>query len=156
MDILSITIDSRTELIKFVTPLLDDKSYKWFRDTINLINKSVIGSEDISVAVKVYHFYNNIKKFFTEYCTDFDAASVLLTMYICAIQIGVRFINDEVESFKQFTDGVDLNDWKSLCSNDINLFDLRMDLHIKHKHLSGEYQDIPACGLMTLQSIELL
>ena len=153
--VMSSTLMKRQNLIRFVMEHLSKESGIWVRDIMGKMNR-LFAEDDIDQHMKVKYFYENAQIFFEEYVTDLDAASILCTVYICALQVGVVQFGDEVESNPEFYDGVDMYDWHEVDYETLKRFDLTAASSvIGNVYGAGEY-DVLACGLFTMQLLDYL
>lgn len=157
MDVLSITTKYREDLLKFVKPYLTEKAYVWVRNLMSDVNHKVIASGDEYVPVKALVMYRNIIPFFKEYCSELTASSILFTLYVCAIELKVRSLGDEVESFEEFQEDIEMDDFAYVTEKSINDFDIITAEFLIQQYSTGEKkEDIWAGGLYALQTLDFI
>lgn len=154
MNAFELTNNCRTELLAYVKSILDGKSYVWVNNLLSDINKKMLINEDAVFNASVIMMYKNMKKFFTKYCKNVIPSNILLSFYVCALELGLKKLGDEIESFSQFTEDVDLDDWSKVTVNDIKKFDIETNMLVLRKSLGYDDVDIRACGICTLQALD--
>ncbi len=148
MDILELTKNDRDELLKYLDGVLSFKAMKWARETMQKINDGVKRGDSKYIA-NVITFYRNIRTLLEDNISDTEECNVIFTFYLCALQLGVRKINDEVESFESFEMLVDKDDWKDSTPEIITRFDMYCYQQLT-KQLLGEEHNLACGGLITL------
>ena len=155
MDTLNLTNGFRRDLITYVSPHLDADSLRWFRDTLSIVNKKLMESEDFQLHVDVFNIYSNFEKFFRECVSEVTAGGILYTLYSCVTQAGLtldvkRFV--ELEPIKNL---FDFDDFSFEDCDDFEDFDLTINIKTM-RVLKGfsQNEDILACGLITLTNLK--
>jgi hypothetical protein len=156
MDVLSMTVAYRENILKYVKPMLDERSNIWVRKVLSDINKKIITVDNDYIAAHAILMYRNFTKFFEEFCTDVTPSAILFTLYACAIQLGVRHLGDEVETYEQFQDNIDMEDFEKVDVETVKEFDIRSAIEIIYSRTSDEPREIPACGLYTLELLDFI
>ena len=147
----------RNEIYDFIKSYLSESEVNWVLNVFSEINKHSMLAHDDEFDFKTYYFYKNLKRFLTNYVTDLDGGAILMTIYICAIQLGIKKVNDPViATFKSVYDFYDLEDFERCTVNDLNLYDVRTMLIITRFHYEEFGEDIYSCGLLTLYAIEYI
>ena len=82
MDVLSMTVKYRENLLKFIKPILSDRSYIWVRNLISDINHKIISADTDYIAAQAILMYRNIIPFFKTYCTELTPSSILSSFTI--------------------------------------------------------------------------
>lgn len=157
LDIVTETSNKRGELLSYVKSKVSESSYIWTRNLLSDITKKVLTLKDDEFAIRVYPLYKNGLKFFTEVCDDVTPGGILLTMYLCALELGIRQVGDQVEKLDEFTAEIDMEDW-GLMSVDVAVnFDLYTSTLLISKH-SGmkDIVGIWAGGLHTLNLLDFV
>lgn len=149
------TVQYRTEFIKYVSGILSPQSCVWVKKLFSSINKMLL-TNDIEVCSKVYPMYKNILRFVRDYCDECEPANILLTLYICGIELGVVSLGDEVETYKEFTESVDMEDWALMTAEDIVRVDMRSECALIARVTSIDPDDYPTIQFGGLRAISLL
>lgn len=157
LDIITATANKRNELLTYIKANVREESYVWARNLLSDMTKKVITMKDDEFTIRVYPFYKNVKFFFTDICTELSPGCILLTLYICAIELGIRTVGDSVEKLKEFTDEIDMNDWDTVDVSTAIDFDLRASTILTQKYFGMEDTgELYACGLNTLNLIDFV
>lgn len=157
MDVLSMTAKYREDLLKFIRPVLNDRSYIWVRNLITDINHKIVAGDIEFIQAHAIVMYRNIIPFFKHYCTELTSSSILYTFYSCAIELGVRSIGNEIETYEQFQEDIDMEDWGLVDIETIKRFDmLTAQKIIKQKFEFKEDEEIWAGGLYALETLDFL
>lgn len=157
MDVLSMTSKYREDLLKFIRPILDDRSYIWVRNLITDINHKIVAGDIEFIQAHAIVMYRNIIPFFKHYCTELTPSSILYTFYSCAMELGVRSIGNEIETYEQFQEDIDMEDWSFVDISTIKRFDiLTAQKIIKQKFEFDEADEIWAGGLYVLETLDFL
>ena len=157
MDVLSMTSKYREDLLKFIRPILDDRSYIWVRNLITDINHKIVAGDIEFIQAHAIVMCRNIIPFFKHYCAELTASSILYTFYSCSIELGVRSIGNEIETYEQFQEDIDMEDWSLVDIETIKHFDiLTAQKIIKQKFEFDEDEEIWAGGLYTLETLDFL
>lgn len=157
MDVLSMTAKYREDLLKFIRPVLDDRSYIWVRNLITDINHKIVAGDIEFIQAHAIVMYRNVIPFFKHYCSELNASCVLFTFYSCAIELGVRSLGNEVETYEQFQEDIDMEDWSLIDVTTIKRFDiLTAQKVIKQQFEFEEDEEIWAGGLYTLETLDFL
>lgn len=157
MDVLSMTSKYREDLLKFIRPILDDRSYIWVRNLITDINHKIVAGDIEFIQAHAIVMYRNIIPFFKHYCAELTSSSILYTFYSCAVELGVRSIGNEIETYEQFQEDIDMEDWGLVDIETIKRFDiLTAQKIIKQKFEFNEVDEIWAGGLYALETLDFL
>ena len=157
MDVLSMTSKYREDLLKFIRPILDDRSYIWVRNLITDINHKIVAGDIEFIQAHAIVMYRNIIPFFKHYCAELTASGTLYTFYSCSIELGVRSIGNEIETYEQFQEDIDMEDWSLVDIETIKHFDiLTAQKIIKQKFEFDEADEIWAGGLYALETLDFL
>lgn len=156
MDTLSISKEYRENLLKFVRPYLSEGSFIWTRNLLNDINKKIVVCDNDYIAAHSLLMYRNIVKFFRKFCTTLDVGTILLTLYICAIELGIRKLGDEIEYYEEFTDNVDMDDWCDVTYDTIVDFDMVTVMHLISNRIGKERREVFAGGINSLQVLDFV
>lgn len=157
MDVLSMTSKYREDLLKFIRPILDDRSYIWVRNLITDINHKIVAGDIEFIQAHAIVMYRNIIPFFKHYCDELTASGILYTFYSCSIELGVRSIGNEIETYEQFQEDIDMEDWSLVDIETIKHFDiLTAQKIIKQKFEFDEADEIWAGGLYALETLDFL
>lgn len=157
MDVLSMTSKYREDLLKFIRPILDDRSYIWVRNLITDINHKIVAGDIEFIQAHAIVMYRNIIPFFRHYCAELTASGILYTFYSCSIELGVRSIGNEIETYEQFQEDIDMEDWSLVDIETIKHFDiLTAQKIIKQKFEFDEADEIWAGGLYALETLDFL
>lgn len=156
IDIVESMTQQRTEFIKYCSDILSSESMLWVKRLFSNINKKIAIDKDDVLAVKVWPLYSGITKFFKDFADEVTAGSILLTLYICSIELGVLGFGDQVETFDDFTDFVDIDDWESVSYEDLLKLDLYSESVIVYRMVSCDYDHgtVLFCGLRTLSLLD--
>lgn len=157
MDVLSMTVKYREDLLKFIRPVLDDRSYIWVRNLITDINHKIVAGDIEFIQAHAIVMYRNIIPFFKHCCTELTSSGILYTFYSCAIELGIRSIGNEIETYEQFQEDIDMEDWGLVDIETIKRFDiLTAQKIIKQKFEFNEVDEIWAGGLYALETLDFL
>lgn len=157
MDVLSMTAKYRENLLKFIKPILSDRSYIWVRNLISDINHKIISADTDYIAAHAILMYRNIIPFFKTYCTELTPSSILFTLYSCAIELNIRKLGDEVETYDDFQMDIDMEDWPYVTTENIRYFDIRTAQLMIRQQVTGEVnEEIWAGGLCSLQTMDFM
>jgi hypothetical protein len=156
MDVLSITTKYREDLLKFVKPILSEKAYIWVKNLMSDINHKVVSSDNEYISVKALIMYRNIIPFFKGYCSELTASSILFTLYACAVELNVRNVGDVIESYEEFQEDIDMEDWGFVTEKTIKDFDILVAELLIRKYSTNEDVEIWAGGLYTLQTMDFI
>ena len=156
LDIVTETSNKRGELLSYIKSKVSESSYIWARNLLADITKKVLTQKNDEFSIRVYPLYKNCVKFFTEYCSEVTPGGILLTLYLCAIELGVRSVGDSVESLEEFIDEIDMEDWDCMNLEAAINFDLVAATLVTQKYLGMDSDDIFACGLHTLNLIDFV
>ena len=157
MDVLSMTVKYRENLLKFIKPILSDRSYIWVRNLISDINHKIISADTDYIAAQAILMYRNIIPFFKTYCTELTPSSILFTLYSCAIELNIRKLGDEVEAYDDFQMDIDMEDWPYVTAENIKYFDIRTAQLMIRQQVTGEVdEEIWAGGLCSLQIMDFM
>lgn len=148
----------RAEFIAYCTGILSSESMLWVRRLFSNINKEVAINKDDEFAVKVWPLYSNILRFVKEFLDDECAGAILVTLYVCGIELGILNLGDEVETYKDFAEYVDSSDWSNMSHADVIKFDFYCESVIMHRAVSGnnDYGHLAAGGLRSLSMLDYL
>jgi hypothetical protein len=136
--------------------MLSEKAFIWVRNLLSEINRSVVSIDNEWLSARVVLMYRNIFPFMKDYCTNANSFTILYTLYSCAIQLGVRNLGDEVESFSEFQDFVDTDDWSLVTREDITRFDIRTAQILVAGYAGAEHNEISGGGLYSLETIDFI
>lgn len=157
MNVLSMTAKYRENLLKFIKPILSDRSYIWVRNLISDINHKIISADTDYIAAHAILMYRNIIPFFKTYCTELTPSSILFTLYSCAIELNIRKLGDEVETYDDFQMDIDMEDWPYVTTENIRYFDIRTAQLMIRQQVTGEAdEEIWAGGLCSLQTMDFM
>lgn len=158
IDIITATGNKRGEFLSYIKSKVSSDSYTWARNLISDITKKVITAKDDEFTIKAYPFYKNAKRFFDEVCTEVTPGGILLTLYIVAIELGIREVGDSVEKLKDFTDEIDMEDWSLMSCETATNYDLYVGAcMINNKFgVSEDGNEIFAGGLHALGLLDLM
>lgn len=150
MDLLNSLSGYRNELLTFVRPYLSNQSYAWCRNTLNkIVRDSMVGTNDSLVCKEVIALRNFVI-FFREHASDITPCGILMTLYMVSLQLGHKQFGDTVESFEDFKEQTDADEWKQMNIDAVNSFDNNVLLCIMDNMINGTDTEIMACGIRTL------
>lgn len=158
MDYLSLTNKYRERLCEYLKSHLGQDEYIWARRLISDMNRRLIYFEEDDNPAHIMILYKNFQPYF-ERIRNVTASDLLLTLYMCSIQLGFRELGDVVESYPQFIDGVDMDDWANVDKNTIYKFDLYQALMLVNNALGHDVDAedrFYACGIHTLQTMDFI
>lgn len=154
MDLLNELSVYRNEVQEYIRPHLSNKSYVWCRGVLNdIVRSSMLGTR-YGVVCKEIIALSNFKRFFEEHASDVTPGGIIVTLYIMAIQLGLKSLGDEVETYEEFIEQIDEDDWSLVDKDQINNFDLLMHAQVIENMIYEGNNEITACGIKTLISIE--
>ena len=159
IDIITATSNKRGELLAYIKSRLSNDSYTWARNLVSDITKKIVTIKDDEFTIKAYPFYKNSKKFFEKVCTEVTPGGILLTLYLVAIELGIRDVGDAVEKLPEFLEEIDMEDWSEMNYDAAVTFDLYVSACIINKRVGNEnYEDneIFAAGLHSLGLLDLI
>ena len=151
MDMLNMTTEYRQNILKFIKPILDDKSYIWVGNLMSSINKAIVKDKGEFFISHALVMYKNFIPFMQRYCLEITPTAILYSLYTCAVELGLKKIGDEVESYQQFLQDIDETDYSNCDEETLKRFDMLMAM----KLIAGE-EKLFACGLYTLETMEFL
>lgn len=147
----------RTEFIEYCSELLSADSLLWVKRVFANINREVSVNGDDRFAVKAWPLYSNVMKFFRDFADSVDPGYILLTVYTCGVELGIVDVGDPIIMSKEFSNVIDVEDFINMCEDDIIRFDMCMNSIIMSRLSDMESDnDINACGLLTLSTLEYL
>lgn len=162
MDVLNITSSYRTELCTWIQTYLKGDAYLWSRKVISDINHTVVSMDKDYVAAQAILMYRNFIRFFNDHCDEVTGSNILFTLYICAIELGVRDFGDDVEQLPEFKEIIEEDDWKQMDKEHVHMFDMRQAAMLINKYYGVEREEaddsnrVWGGGLYTLQTIDFL
>lgn len=157
LDIITATSNKRGELLSYVKGKVSEESYVWARNLLSDVSKKILTVKDDEFTIRAYPLYKNVKKFFTEVCSDVTPGCILLTLYLCSLELGIRKFGDPVESLKDFTEEVDSDDWSKMTLKEVIDYDLVAATLLTQKYLGMDVSDdLRACGLHTLNLMDFV
>ena len=155
MDI-KITEKYRNEIYFFVKDYVNEAELNWIMDTFSRINKQSMLKHNDEFDFKSYYFYKNFVKFFKEFVTDLDGGSIIITTYICGLQLGICKLHDEsVLRFEHVGESYDIDDFLKCTMFDLNHYDARAMMLLTN-FLQDEEHPVYSCGLLTMYAIEYI
>ena len=157
LDIVTETSNKRGELLSYIKSKVSESSYIWSRNLLSDITKKVLTMKDDEFSIRVYPMYKNCLKFFTTVCDEVTPGGILLTLYLCALELGIRKVGDSVEKLDEFTAEIDMDDWGLMSADVATNFDLYTSALLLQRH-SGMAKEngVWACGLHTLNMLDFI
>ena len=148
---------NRKEFLGFCREKVSGSAYAWITNVVSSISKKFQSTKNDTFKEWVEFMYCNINDFFREYVTEVTDYGIVLTTYMCAIELGVKEFGDFIEEDPVFFNNIDMEDWKTMDLQTLENFDAGMcDQLIKRVVKNESYTvDITACGLYTLKFIGL-
>lgn len=156
IDIITSTGNKRNEMLSYIKSKVSSDSYIWARNLISDITKKVMALKDDEFTIKVYPLYKNFKRFYTDVCTEVTPGCILLTLYIVAIELGLREVGDSVEQLPEFVDAIDMDDWDRMSYDTAISFDLYVESCIVANRFGAGDNEIFACGLHTFGLLDFI
>lgn len=153
MDLLNSLSEYRNELLFFIRPYLSNKSYAWCRNTLNkIVRNSMVGTNDNTICKEIIALKNFIV-FFRDYTSEITPCGILMTLYMVSLQLGQKEFRDVVETFEDFIEQTDIDEWKQMDINAINSFDNNMLFCVMDNIVNNAENDVMACGIKTLMAL---
>lgn len=155
MDIITLTQSMRANILVYVKPKLSFEAYSWVSNVFNELNKRILFDKDDRLACKAFPMYENLITFFEEFCDEVTPGGILYTIYTCMIECGVCQLGNKVETLPEFTEEIEMDDWKDVSNVTISAFDMRTNTIIINRCINPEPTEntVWACGLITLNAI---
>lgn len=155
LDIITATTNKRGELLSYIKSKVSNESYIWARNLIADVSKKVLTMKDDEFTIRAYPFYKNTKLFFTDVCDEVTPGGILLTLFLCSAELGVRSIGDSVGNLKEFQDEIDMDDWANMTMEAVVNFDMLTSTYIAQKRFGMDTNGaVWACGLHTLNLLD--
>ena len=156
MNALKSTVDYRQKALDYLKPILCSNSYIWVNNTFSTINKQILTQKDDRFEADAILFYSNLINFLENHVTDITSGKALLTVYVCAIELGVRELGDEVEEYMDFQGEVDMDDWRTNTVESIKNFDMVICTKLMQNVYAQEKYEIIGGGLLSLYTVSLM
>lgn len=158
MDVLVLTEEYRKSLLEYIKPYLSEQSYLWVRSLLSDINKKVGTLNNEKMCAHVLVMYRNIKRFFSDYCTDVNSSTILLTLYLCAIELGFRNVRDRIEQTDDFAYDIDMDAFVTTDKDDLINYDLAVVAWLTYNRLSKPDDKYIICagGINCLHLIDFI
>jgi len=156
MNALKSTTDYRQKALDYMKPILCSNSYIWVNNVFSVINKRVLTRKDDKFEANAILFYTNLVDFLDKHVTDISSGKVLLTVYTCAIELGVCELGDEVETYMDFKEEVDMDDWRQMTVETIKNFDMVITTKLMQNVYANEKYEIIGGGLLSLNTVALM
>ena len=157
LDIVTETSNKRGELLSYIKSKVSESSYIWARNLLSDITKKVLTMKDDEFSIRVYPMYKNCLKFFTTACDEVTPGGILLTLYLCALELGIRKVGDSVEKLDEFTAEIDMDDWGLMNADVATNFDLYTSaLLLQRQSGMAKENGVWACGLHTLNMLDFI
>lgn len=145
----------RAEFIAYCKEILSEESLLWVKRLFSNINRKVALEKDDEFAVKVWPMYCNMLSYVRDYVDNPCSGAILMTLYVCGIELGILTMGDEVEGFADFTDCIDMTDWSLVTYQDVVMFDFYCESIIMSRIANSDCdREIVAGGLMAVSVLD--
>lgn len=157
VNIVESMVSQRTEFVNYCSTILSEESILWVKRFFSEINKVILIKGDDDFTVKVWPLYKNVKRFITDFAEEESSSSILLTLYICGLELGILHPGDVVEKMIESKEDIPLVNWNNIQFEDMFQLDLYFEnVLIRRAYYGEDAECIYAGGLRVLSLLDYL
>lgn len=157
IDIVENMVAQRKDFVDYCSTILSEESMLWVKRFFSEINKVVLIQRDDDFTVKVWPLYKNVKRFMEDFIHEPTPSAILMSLYICGMELGILSPGDSVESLVDFRSDIPVINWDDIQYSDMLQLDFYSEnVLVRRAFYQDDSDDVYVGGLRVLSLLDYL
>lgn len=144
----------RDKIIDLVSKYSSEKVTIWVRKTLSLMIRKSFTVDNLYIQNRVALSIRNVYRYYKRFTNDEIGIFIAISLYMICIELDILNLGDEIESYDEFKEVTDEENWSNMSVAEVVGFDLYNSNIFYMKWLDKEELPLVTMGVYTACNVE--